>query len=352
MTTRFTIPRPYDLHVHWRDDDRTALAVPHTVAQCAGAVVMPNLVPPVRTVADVDAYLSRLSPYLTEGFAPMMTLYLTDDTTVEDIAAAAAHPRVVGCKLYPAGATTNSHAGVTDLQALRPVLEAMAERGMVLLAHGEVLAGPGVDIFEKEARWVETQLTWLTQTVPELKISCEHMTSAVMAEFVGSAGPNVGGSVTPQHLLYDRNDLLEGGIKPHLYCLPILKKHTDRAALWRLVKDQHPRVWAGTDSAPHTRGRKECACGCAGCYSAYDMVSLYAEAFDRELGLGASAVQANFREFVAVRGAEFYGMEVSAETLTVVAEPQVVPSHYDLAGGDTVVPLCAGETLGWSVVSE
>ena len=301
---------------------------------------MPNLTPPVTTVARALAYQKEISTRCDRGeLRPLMTLYLTDTTSVEEIAAAGASSEIVACKLYPAGATTNSDAGVTDVSApkFRSVLKAMETHGLVLCVHGEVTHG---DVFDREAEFVGTTLTAMRKEFPNLKIVLEHATTAEAVSFV-LANDNVGCTLTPQHLLFDRNDLLVGGLKPHLFCLPILKRKKHLDALRDAIRGGSPKFFLGTDSAPHDVGSKESACGCAGCYSAAHAMELYATAFER-----AGCLE-NLNDFACVNGARFYGLEIDpdpSEHMVLERTPTVVPDSI----GKTVVPLCAGETLAWT----
>jgi len=306
---------------------------------------MPNLTPPVTTVAQARAYRERILAAVPDGdgFSPLMTLYLTDETTPETIREARASGLVLAAKLYPAGATTNSAAGVTDLERIVPALTEMEALGLVLAVHGEVTA-PEVDIFDREARFLDERLEPLARRFPALRIVLEHVTTAEGVAFVQAHGERVAGTLTPQHLLLDRNDLLVGGLKPHHYCLPVLKRGTHRAALLEAVAGGDPSFFAGTDSAPHARGEKECACGCAGCFSAPAAVELYAEAFDRAGAL------AHLPAFLAGRGARFYGLPPAAETVQLRRETWTVPESLPLAG-DELIPLWAGQTLRWKLAS-
>lgn len=321
-----------------------------TVSACARqfgrAIIMPNLVPPVTTAAMARAYKERILSALAArrggsiaGFDPLMTLYLTDSTTPEDIKAAAAGGDVKAVKLYPAGATTNSASGVTDYAKLTGALQAMAHYGLPLCVHGEATE-PHVDIFDRERVFVETRLPELLQRASQLKVVLEHMTTRAAAEFVLGAGPNVGATITPQHLLANRNDMLVGGIKPHFYCLPILKTEDDRQALVAAATSGCPRIFLGTDSAPHAVGTKESGCGCAGCYSSHAAIELYAEAFEQ-----AGALD-KLEAFASRHGAAFYGLPPAADTVTLDRTPWTVPERVPF--GDTVVvPFRAGATLAW-----
>lgn len=342
--TRLTIRRPDDWHVHLRDGAALQSLVPHTAARFARALVMPNLKPPLTTAAQTLAYRERILAALPEGalFRPLMTLYLTDQTPPEEIERAHASGVILGCKLYPAGATTHSDAGVTDLGRLDATLARMSELGMVLQVHGEV-TDPDVDIFEREARFIERVLEPLIARFPRLKVVFEHVTSRIAVEFVRSARTGVAATITPQHLLLDRNAMFQGGLRPHLYCLPVLKRESDRRALLEAATAGDARFFLGTDSAPHTRQTKEAACGCAGIFSAHAGIELYAEAFD------AAGALARLQGFASEAGADFYGLPRNEDTLTLVREPWSVPATLPLGAGE-LVPLRAGERLTWRLV--
>lgn len=339
-----TIPRPDDWHLHLRDGDALGAVVGHTAAVFGRAIVMPNLRPPVCTVARAEAYRERIMAALPAGsdFVPLMTLYLTPETTPQEVARAAASPHVHAIKLYPAGATTNSDAGVADLRGADPVLAAMEEHDLPLLVHGESI-DPTVDIFDREAVFIERQLGPLVERFARLRVVFEHITTADAAAFVRAAGPTVAATVTPQHLLLDRNALFDGGIRPHHWCLPVLKRERHRQALLDAVASGDPTFFLGTDSAPHEVGTKEAACGCAGIFSAPLAMPLYAEAFD---SVGALE---RLEAFASRNGPAFYRMPVAEETITLRRDSWAVPADYPFATG-RVVPLRAGESLAWRVV--
>ncbi len=341
---RLIFRTPDDWHLHLRDGAQLAGVVPHTAAQFRRAIVMPNLMPPVTTTAQAMAYRERILAALPAGsrFQPLMTLYLTDRTDPREIAQARASGAVHGCKLYPAGATTNSDAGVTDIRRIDAVLEAMTEQGMPLLVHGEVTRRE-VDVFEREARFIDEVLAPLRQRLPALRIVFEHVTTAAAVQFVKSQAEGVGATITPQHLLMNRNDLFLGGIRPHHYCLPVLKRETDRTALLEVVAAGDPRFFLGTDSAPHARGVKEAACGCAGIFSAPIALELYAEAFEQ-----AGALH-RLEAFASEFGARFYGLPLNEGTVTLERIEWKVPGHYPYAA-DTIVPLRAGGELAWRMM--
>lgn len=337
----FTISRPDDWHLHLRDGPAMASVVGHSARQFARAVIMPNLRPPVTTTVQALAYRERIRAALPAGsdFEPLMTLYLTDSTRPAEMAVARSSGAIVGCKLYPAGATTNSESGVTSIARIYPVLEAMAEAGLPLLVHGEV-TDPGVDIFDRERAFIEQRLVTLIAAFPALRIVLEHLTTADAVELVRQGPDNLGATITPHHLLYNRNAMLVGGIRPHFYCLPVLKRERHRLALLEAATSGHPRFFLGTDSAPHPVGDKESACGCAGSYSAHAALELYAQAFEQ-----AGALD-RLEGFASHHGPDFYGLPRNRGTLTLCREEWEVPRDYEL-GSSRVVPLAAGEVLRW-----
>ena len=340
---QLTIRRPDDWHLHLRDGAALAAVLPYTAQRFARAVIMPNLQPPVTTTAAALAYRQRITALLPAGadFTPLMTLYLTDNTAPEEIDRAAASGAVVGCKLYPAGATTHSAAGVTDVRRLDPVLERMSERDLVLQVHGEVV-DPGVDIFERELRFIEQVLAPLVARWPRLRVVFEHVTSRAAVDFVCSARTGVAATITPQHLLLNRNALFQGGIRPHHYCLPVLKRESDRQALRAIVARGDARFFLGTDSAPHARHAKETACGCAGIFSAHAGIELYAEVFE-ELG-----VLPKLENFASGFGADFYRVPRNQGTITLEKRSWRPPAHYAF-GAEELVPFRAGETIDWTL---
>lgn len=338
-----TLTRPDDWHLHLRDGDVLPDLVRHTAERFHRAIVMPNLKPPVTTVAAALAYRERILQARPAGsdFEPLMTLYLTDQLHPEEIRQAVASHHVKAVKYYPAGATTNSDSGVTAIEKVYPVLETMAETGLPLLVHGEVTDNH-VDIFDREKAFIDTVLLPLTQRFPSLKLVMEHITTADAASFVKTAADNIAATITPQHLLYNRNHLLVGGVRPHLYCLPVLKRNVHQLALIDVATSGHPRFFLGTDSAPHAQPTKETACGCAGCYSAHAAIELYAEAFDQ-----AGALD-KLEAFAAFNGPDFYGLPRNTDTITLVREDWTVPASYGFGHG-TLVPLKAGETIRWKL---
>jgi dihydroorotase len=335
------IRRPDDWHLHLRDGDALAAVLPFTAARFARAIVMPNLNPPVTTTAAALAYRERIRAALPARaqFEPLMTLYLTDHTPVEEIPRAKAAGGVLGCKLYPAGATTHSAAGVSDVRRLDAVFECMAEAGLVLQVHGEV-TDPTVDVFEREPRFIDTVLAPLADRHRRLRIVFEHITTRAAVEFVLGAREGIAATVTPQHLLMNRNALFAGGLRPHHYCAPVLKAEDERLALLEAVVRGNPRLFLGTDSAPHARSAKEAACGCAGIFSAHAGIELYAEVF------AAAGALDKLEAFASIHGAQFYGLPRNGGTITLVPEPWEVPASYPF-GTEQLVPLRAGERIAW-----
>ncbi|EKZ98725.1 MAG: dihydroorotase [Burkholderiaceae bacterium] len=341
MTQKLTITRPDDWHLHLRDGAALAAVLPDTARQFARAIIMPNLKPPVTTVEQASAYRARILAALPAGmaFEPLMTLYLTDNTPPEEIVAARASGFVHGVKLYPAGATTNSDAGVTDIRRCAATLEAMQREGVPLLVHGEVTDGD-IDIFDREAVFIDRVMKPLRRDFPELKVVFEHITTRDAAQYVAEAEGPVGATITAHHLLYNRNAIFTGGIRPHYYCLPVLKREIHREALVKAATSGSPRFFLGTDSAPHARGLKEHACGCAGCYTALHAMELYAEAFD------AAGALDKLEAFSSFNGPAFYGLPRNSGTLTLTREDWELPAELPY-GDTTLVPLRAGETLRW-----
>ncbi len=342
MTDILTITRPDDWHVHFRDGPAMQSVLPDTARVFGRAIAMPNLKPPVVTVADAAAYRERLlAAAAGTAFEPLMTLYLTDNTSPDEIRRARQSGFVHAVKYYPAGATTHSDAGVTELGKAYPAIAAMEEVGMPLLLHGEVV-DPDVDVFDREAVFIERYLTRLTRDFPRLKIVLEHITTRQAAEFVAAAPANVAATITVHHLLYNRNAMFRGGIRPHLYCLPVLKREVHRQALVAAATSGSPKFFLGTDSAPHAAGAKEAACGCAGIYSAHAAIELYAEAFE-----DAGALD-RLEAFASFYGADFYGLPRNADTITLRRETWDAPASLRL-GTETLVPLRAGEAIRWRV---
>jgi dihydroorotase len=343
MTT-LRLRRPDDWHLHLRDGAALAAVLPHTARQFARAIVMPNLKPPVTTTAMAQAYRARIVAALPAGsrFTPLMTLYLTDRTDPAEIAVARASGIVAGCKLYPAGATTNSGSGVTDIRRIDAVLEQMAALGLPLQVHAEVTAAD-VDVFDREQRFIDEILVPLHVRLPALRIVLEHATTRAAVDFVRAASANVAATLTPQHIALNRNALFTGGIRPHHYCLPVLKREADRIALLAAATSGEPRFFLGTDSAPHARGTKEAACGCAGIYSAHAAIELYAEAFESVGKID------RLEAFASEFGPRFYGLPLNDDFITLQRREWTVPANYPFADGDVLVPLRAGETLAWQL---
>lgn len=341
MTDRLTIRRPDDWHVHLRDGAMLELVAGYTARQFARAIIMPNLTPPVTTAAAAADYRARILAALPEGagFTPLMTCYLTDDADPDEIARGHAEGVFTACKLYPAHATTNSAHGVTDLRRLWPVFEAMQAIGMVLCIHGEV-TDRSVDIFDREAVFIERTLTDLVRDFPALKIVLEHITTADAAAYVADAPATVAATITPQHLLLNRNALFEGGLRPHAYCLPVVKRERHRLAVRAAAVSGSSKFFLGTDSAPHAIGRKEQDCGCAGIFNAPFALESYARVFDEDGALD------RLEGFASEHGARFYGLPLNAGTVTLERAPVTVPARVG-EGACSVVPFHAGETLGW-----
>ena len=339
-----TLIQPDDWHLHLRDNQALKTTVPAAIRSFGRGIIMPNLTPPVTDVEKASAYRERILAQRPKGsnWQPLMVLYLTDNTSPADIIAAADSGFIYGCKYYPAGATTNSASGVTNLDNMHAVFEAMQEVGMILQMHGEVTA-PDIDIFDREAVFIERHLRPLVAQFPKLKIVMEHITTKQGADFVLSAGDNIAASITPQHLMHNRNDMLVGGIRPHLFCLPILKRNIHQQALINIATSGSHKVFLGTDSAPHTQGAKESACGCAGCFSHHAAIELYAEVFDQ-----ANALD-KLEAFASTNGPNFYGLPHNQVTIELKKQAWQLPDSLPFE--DTqVIPLGAGTTLNWKLV--
>lgn len=345
MTSTLTLTRPDDWHLHLRDADGLAAVLPHTARQFARAIVMPNLKPPVTTVAAAAEYRQRILRALPSGlrFEPLMTLYLTDNTAPDEIRRAVDSGFVKAVKLYPAGATTNSDAGVTAIEKTYTVLAEMERLGLPLLVHGEA-TDPSIDVFDREAVYIETVLSPLLRRFPSLKVVMEHITTRDAAQFVRASPAHVGATITAHHLLYNRNAIFKGGVRPHFYCLPVLKREEHRQALVEAATSGNPKFFLGTDSAPHARHTKEADCGCAGCYTAHAAIELYAQAFER-----ADALD-RLEAFASFFGADFYGLPRNEEKIVLRRERWQAPATYPF-GEHTLVPFAADEPLEWRLVA-
>jgi len=341
--TQLTITKPDDWHLHVRDGNHMASVIGYTARQFCRAIIMPNLNPPVTTSTAAAAYRDRILAALPEGtgFTPLMTLYLTDSTTEEEIRRARESGFIHGIKLYPAGATTNSENGVSDWRHAKAALAAMEAEGLPLQVHGEV-TDPSVDVFDREKTFIEQKLIPITETFPNLKIVFEHITTRDAVQFVTEAKDNIVATITPQHLLLNRNAMLVGGIRPHHYCLPVLKREIHRKALVEAAISGNPKFFLGTDSAPHDKGSKESACGCAGIFSAHAAIEFYATAFEQ-----AGALD-KLEGFASFFGADFYGLPRNQETVTLVKNLWQVPKEIPFAE-QTLVPFFAGESLQWTL---
>ncbi len=343
---QITLTRPDDWHLHLRDGAALATVAPFTAERFGRAIIMPNLNPPVTAVDEAEAYRGRILQALPDNsdFEPLMTLYLTDRTSADEIARAAEAPHVHAVKLYPAGATTNSESGVTDIARAMPALEKMAELDLPLLVHGEVTRAE-IDMFDREQVFIEEVLAPLLERLPALRVVFEHITTAAAVDFVRASSHRIGATITPQHLLYNRNALFSGGLRPHMFCLPVLKRERHRAALVEAATSGNPRFFLGTDSAPHPRHAKESDCGCAGIFSAHCAIELYAEVFEQ-----AGALE-RLEGFASHFGADFYGLPRNQGTITLRREPWQPPATLPM-GEDTLVPLRAGETVAWRLPRE
>ncbi|SDK76775.1 dihydroorotase [Franzmannia pantelleriensis] len=343
--TQITLTQPDDWHLHLRDGAALAAVVAYTARQCGRAIIMPNLTPPVTTTEQARAYRDRILAALPEGsdFEPLMTLYLTDNTPAEEIERAKASGIVHAVKLYPAGATTNSDSGVTDIDHCSRAIEAMERVGLPLLVHGEVTS-PEIDIFDREAVFIERVMAPLLIRFPQLRVVFEHITTEDAVSFVRESSANIAATITAHHLLFNRNHMLVGGIKPHYYCLPVLKRERHRDALLAAATSGNSKFFLGTDSAPHARGDKESACGCAGAFTAPAAIELYAMAFEQAGKLD------QLEGFASHHGPDFYGLPRNSRQATLIREEWQLPDTLAYADGSTIVPLMAGETLPWRLV--
>lgn len=342
---RLTITRPDDWHLHLRDGPALAAVLAHTASQFRRAIVMPNLDPPITTTDQALAYRKRIIEALPHDldFTPLMTLYLTERTSAEEIRRAHESRLIAAVKLYPAGATTHSEAGVTDIRHVDRALETMADAGLPLLVHGEV-TDSDVDVFDRERVFIDRILVRLVDRLPELKIVFEHITTRDAVEFVRSTRDELAATITPQHLLLNRNALFSGGLRPHNYCVPLLKREDDRAALLNAATSGEKKFFLGTDSAPHSRAAKQAACGCAGVYSAHAALAFYAEAFE------AADAMDKLEGFASFFGADFYGMARNRDSITLLREPWRVPSEYPFTD-EPLIPFRAGDELRWRLAS-
>jgi len=340
---QISIIQPDDWHLHLRDHTALATTVAAAARGFGRGIVMPNLAPPVTTVAEASAYRDRILSYrpAESNWEPLMVLYLTDNTSAEEIRLASDCGFIYGCKYYPAGATTNSDSGVTDLANIHAVLETMQELGMVLQLHGEV-TDTDVDIFDREAVFIDRHLRGLAENFPELKIVLEHITTRQAADFVTSATDNIAATITPQHLLYNRNDMLVGGIRPHLFCLPILKRNIHQRALLDVATSGNKKFFLGTDSAPHAQEHKESACGCAGCFSHPAAIELYAEVFEQAGAL------TELEAFASKNGPDFYGLPYNRSSITLHRESWQIPSTVPF-NDSQIIPLAGGNTINWKL---
>lgn len=340
-----TIRMPDDCHLHLRDGELLKRVVNHSAQEFARAVVMPNLAPPITTVAQAKAYKQRIESALDvkQSFQALMTLYLTDNTRVEEIKLASKTSWMAGAKLYPAGVTTNADAGVSSVTKCMPIFEQMAKTGLVLQVHGEV-TDPNVDIFDREAVFIEQILMPLSRELPELKIVLEHVTTQQGVEFVLSSNEQIAATITPQHLLFNRNEIFRGGVRPHLYCLPVLKREQHRAALVQAAISGSDKFFLGTDSAPHLKKDKESACGCAGCYTAHGAMAMMVTLFEQMESLD------KLEHFCSYAGANYYGWLPNDSTITLAKQNWMVPDEYEVNNAQCIVPLLAGETLPWRVI--
>jgi dihydroorotase len=342
---KITLTKPDDWHIHLRDGDFLNTTAVHAAARFERAIIMPNLQPAIKGVAQAERYQQAILAALPRGstFKPLMTLYLTDTTSIDTIVAAKASGIIFGCKLYPAGSTTHSDSGVSNLQNLYPVFEKMAELNLPLLIHGEVTR-EDIDIFDREARFLDTTLSSIIKQFPHLRIVLEHITTTEAVQYIATATTNIAATITAHHLLMNRNDLLAGGIKPHHYCLPVLKRRQHQEALLKAATSGNPRFFLGTDSAPHPKEQKESQCGCAGIYSAHAAIELYCEVFEQLHALE------KLQPFASFYGADFYQLPRNETTITLIKEDWQVPKYYRY-GATTLIPYRAGETIHWKLLT-
>ncbi len=342
--TQITITQPDDWHLHLRDGDALNSVAPFTAKQFARAIIMPNLNPPVTTVVQAVEYLDQILAAVDgTDFEPLMTLYLTDNTSADEIIAARKSCFIKGLKLYPAGATTNSDAGVTDINNCTAALEEMQKSGLPLLIHGEV-TDPAIDVFDREKVFIEKVLEPLMQHFPELKIVFEHITTKEAADFVQQSSHNIAATITPHHLLFNRNAMFQGGLRPHNYCLPVLKRDIHQQVLLETIRSGNPKFFLGTDSAPHTKQAKESACGCAGIFSAHAAIEIYTSIFEQQNALD------KLEAFASFNGPDFYGLPRNKKTITLTKQDWQIPDHYPM-GEDSLVPFLAGQVINWKLTS-
>ena len=351
MMLSFQIPKPSDMHLHVRQGDMLQLVTPHTSKQFCQAVIMPNTSPPITNLELLRNYRDEIlaAAPIDHDFKPLMTMYLSPQIELTDIREGKESGDLHAIKLYPFGVTTNSEHGAKSLKDVASHLTLMEELGVPLLIHGED-SDPKTDVFDREKIFYQETLQGIIKDYPDLKITCEHITTKVAADFIATASENIGATITPQHLGCDRNDMLGNGINPHLYCKPILKRSEDREALLKLVFSGHPRVFAGTDSAPHTKDKKECDCGCAGVYSASHAIEHYAKAFDDYGDLSKPETQEIFGRFMSYNGPDFYELEAPEDLIILQKKASDIPKNFTSEEGDTLIPWQAGEKTGWSVV--
>ena len=342
---KLSLIKPDDWHCHFRDENYLSRTVPDAARQFYRAIAMPNLIPPITTVKQAAEYHQRILEKIPDRaqFMPLMTLYLTEHLSQNELKLAKKSGLITACKLYPAGATTHSAAGITQLTKIYPLLACMQEVDLPLLIHGESI-NPEVDIFDREERFIEDELIPLLKNFPQLRIVLEHISTATAVQFILDAPPQIAATITPHHLWYNRNFIFKGGLRPHYYCLPILKRRTDQEALLKAATSGHSKFFLGTDSAPHAQAKKESACGCAGVYNAFSAIELYAQIFEQEQALN------QLEKFSSINGPKFYGLPINETTITLVKSPWEIPTQLPF-GNETVIPMLAGETLNWRLTS-
>ena len=348
---QFSIKRPSDFHVHFRDEDLMHVVSLHTAKQMHYATIMPNLMPPIVNCRQAEDYYNRIIKVTKDPcphFTPLMTLYLTPDTTIDDIAQIQRYDMVHAIKLYPQGVTTNSDGGIKHICALGKILDKMSELRIPLLVHGEV-PDPAVDIFDREKLFISEILEKIIHNHPELDIVMEHITTKDAADYVQASGPNIAATITAHHLLYDRNDLLSGGIKPHYYCLPILKRQKHRMALLDAATSGSSKFFAGSDSAPHLQQHKELSCGCAGCYTACNAIELYAHAFHKYCNLSLQESQTRFEKFMSINGCHFYNLPIGSDIIRIQNTSNIIETEISTKHGN-IIPLSLAQQIDWSII--